>query len=354
MARNPNEIIAEIGPQKSKERYDKSWSDFLAFCNTPTPGESEYLQYFDYLKNAKGYKASSIWAEYSKLNSSHFIKFGSRLQQWPRISALLKNYMSGYERKKARAFNHEELISFFSSTSTQSSRWKLRKCAAALSYCGGLRCCELRSLKCEDLTKSDDGWWVSFYPGKARGEISRSKFLVPFDGKDNIGSHVSAYMDILERQKICSDYLFKTVILKTDSLIPRPMGKNALAKVGSEIAEFLHLDHPEEYTGHCFRRTAAKRAADQGANLVQLKRHFHWSGQNVAMRYIDESTHHSTYMAKLISGDSEQQTSSGGIRTQASQIAATSSTTTSGGFNFHIAPGASVVIHNYAASKEDK
>ncbi len=33
---------------------------------------------------------------------------------------------------------------------------------------------------------------------------------------------------------------------------------------------------------------------------MQLKRHFNWSGQNVAMRYIDESEHHSKPMASLI------------------------------------------------------
>lgn len=349
MARSPNEIIAEIGPQKSKDRYDKAWNDFLAFCKTSTPGENDYLQYFDFLKTAKGYKASSIWSEYSKLNSSHFIKLGSKLQQWPRVSALLKSYMAGYERKKARAFSHEELMSFFGSGSSTSTCWKLKKCAAAISYCGGLRCCELRSLMCEDLTESQEGWWISYYPGKARGEVSRSRFLVPFDSKDNLGSHVTKYMNCLKEHNICSEDLFKTVILKTDNLIPRPMGKNTLAKIGSDIANHLHLDNPEEYTGHCFRRTAAKRAADQGANLVQLKRHFHWSGQNVAMRYIDESSHHSTYMAKLISGGDNEQS-----HKAEEHHVATSSTTTSGGFNFHVAPGASVVIHNYAGSKDDK
>ena len=31
------------------------------------------------------------------------------------------------------------------------------------------------------------------------------------------------------------------------------IGKSTLAEIGKEVAKFLNLEHPEKYTGHCFR-----------------------------------------------------------------------------------------------------
>ncbi len=201
--------------------------------------------------------------------------------KWPEQPGT-KWYNAGYERKKASPFEHSEIMQFLNSEET-SNFWIMRKCAVAVSYSGGLRGCELCQLACEDISKSSEGYWISYHPDKSRGETRTRKFLVPSD----LAQHVGAYLHRLEAFQALNGDLFKT-IAKTDALLNKPMGRNMTAKFGVDVVSYLNLPKPESYTGHCFCWAAAKRAADQGANLVQLKRHFNWSGLNVAMWYIDE------------------------------------------------------------------
>lgn len=67
------------------------------------------------------------------------------------------------------------------------------------------------------------------------------------------------------------------------------IGRNKFAAMPKEIALFLKLDNPEQYTGHCFRRTSATLLADSGANLTTIKRHGGWRSDQVAEGYIEES-----------------------------------------------------------------
>lgn len=46
---------------------------------------------------------------------------------------------------------------------------------------------------------------------------------------------------------------------------------NTFTKIPYEIAKFLHLENPELYTGHCFRRSSATLLADTGADILELK-----------------------------------------------------------------------------------
>ncbi len=48
------------------------------------------------------------------------------------------------------------------------------------------------------------------------------------------------------------------------------MGKQALAGMGKMIAKELRLDNPESLTGHCFQRSSATAAANEGADTVDL------------------------------------------------------------------------------------
>lgn len=45
------------------------------------------------------------------------------------------------------------------------------------------------------------------------------------------------------------------------------VARNTLATYPNQIAAFLKLEHPEQYTGDSFRRTSARILADTGANM---------------------------------------------------------------------------------------
>jgi hypothetical protein len=69
----------------------------------------------------------------------------------------------------------------------------------------------------------------------------------------------------------------------------QPIGINKFGAMPKQIATFLNLSDPHEYTGHSFRRSSATLLADSGADLLTLKRHGGWRSSSVAEGYIDDS-----------------------------------------------------------------
>lgn len=67
------------------------------------------------------------------------------------------------------------------------------------------------------------------------------------------------------------------------------IGKNKFGKMPEQIARYLQLPNPNEYTGHSFRRTSATLLADAGANITTLKRHGGWRSDKVAEGYVEQS-----------------------------------------------------------------
>lgn len=67
------------------------------------------------------------------------------------------------------------------------------------------------------------------------------------------------------------------------------MGKNLIAGIPFKIAQFNKLDNLQNYTGHSYRRTAASWAAEEGADLLSLKRIGGWKSSTVCEGYIDDS-----------------------------------------------------------------
>lgn len=79
------------------------------------------------------------------------------------------------------------------------------------------------------------------------------------------------------------------------------IGKHKFASIPQEIARYLNIIDPENYTGHAFRRTSATLLADAGANMTTMKRHGGWKSSSVAEGYIEESLQNKTKIGKLIS-----------------------------------------------------
>lgn len=82
----------------------------------------------------------------------------------------------------------------------------------------------------------------------------------------------------------------------------QPVGKNTFGKIPSRVAEWLGLDNPKTYTGHCGRRTSATLVADAGASMTTLKRHGGWKSSSVAEGYLADSMLHKNKVAKMIAG----------------------------------------------------
>lgn len=55
-----------------------------------------------------------------------------------------------------------------------------------------------------------------------------------------------------------------------------PVGINTFGILPKVIAQFIGLSNPVLCTGHCFRRRSATFLADNGADILKLKRHGGW------------------------------------------------------------------------------
>ena len=54
--RSAEEILRGINPVKSAKRYEETWKSFSEYAkiqDSKIPEENDFLQYFDFLKNAK-------------------------------------------------------------------------------------------------------------------------------------------------------------------------------------------------------------------------------------------------------------------------------------------------------------
>lgn len=306
--RNIDDILKDLGPQKSKESYNKAWRDFKQITDfKDKPTEDNFMGYFDFLRREKSYQASSMWSIYSKLNNTYSLLYGRKFQQdFPRLTLQLKNYNAGYVRKMSSIFSRNQVLDFLQmSPDGPKSFWLLRKCVAAIAFSGGLRCAEVKNIKFEDLDLQEEGYYVEYVPAKQRQEVRKSRFLVPrnkLQPEQCFARHIENYLnlalDCYGTENLHGD-LFRTC-LKGGGLSTLSMGINFIYKIPRCVAEALQLPNPERFTGHAFRRSAATNAADSGANSVELRRHFGWKDDQTANKYLQESKPQLAKMAKLI------------------------------------------------------
>ena len=95
--------------------YVKKWRKFLDFIgDKQKPDETDFLQYFDNLHNNTKFKASSTWTTYSMLNVMFQQEFGEKLQNYPRVTQLLKSYNADYVRKVASVHEKEHIDAYLS------------------------------------------------------------------------------------------------------------------------------------------------------------------------------------------------------------------------------------------------
>lgn len=78
------------------------------------------------------------------------------------------------------------------------------------------------------------------------------------------------------------------------------MGIHKISNTAKEVALYLNLSNPSEYTGHCLRRTSATILVDNGGDISCLKRHGGWKSSSVAEGYIEESITNKKETAKRI------------------------------------------------------
>lgn len=78
------------------------------------------------------------------------------------------------------------------------------------------------------------------------------------------------------------------------------VGINTIGKIPSQVAEYLKLEAPKDYSGHCFRRSAATLLANNGGDLLTLKKFGGWKSSSVAEGYVDDSVQNKINVAEKL------------------------------------------------------
>lgn len=85
------------------------------------------------------------------------------------------------------------------------------------------------------------------------------------------------------------------------------IGKHKIGEVPKTIANYLNLENPDNYTGHCFRRSSATALSNSGANLNMVKQLGGWQSDAVAQGYLGFSIENRKEIFTRIAGTSNDQ-----------------------------------------------
>ncbi|XP_034939961.1 uncharacterized protein [Chelonus insularis] len=265
-------------PDKSKKLYTSAYENFIKWRSkkgTSLASESVLLEYFTEL-NEK-YKPSSLWAIYSMLKKTLSMQEKININNYNKLSSLLKKLSRGFKSTKSRVLSSENIEKFINEAPDEV--YLVTKVALIFGIMGACRSQELKNCTIDDITKQGDIFLVNI--PKTSTEKSRT-FIITED----YAEIVQKYLDLRNVNAPTNRFFLKFTNGKCTIQV---VGRNKFAKMPQEIAKFLKLENPETFTGHCFRRTGATVVADAGASIIDLKRFGGWKSRSVVKGYIKES-----------------------------------------------------------------
>mmetsp|Transcript_3078 Transcript_3078/g.4273 ORF Transcript_3078/g.4273 Transcript_3078/m.4273 type:complete len:429 (+) Transcript_3078:47-1333(+) len=313
-------IIFDIGQQhpdwifflsslskSSRPQYEKVIMDFVTWVSANNPNglalEQLFRDYFVQIyefNNRPG--APSFAATRYRSMASIFVSFwtytgrGDLKQLAPAVWVFISGWERGYEEKHATAFTKEELLQFHQTAPTNPCNLFL-KCYSSLMCSFAGRSSELVNMEWKDITRlTEEGTGLVFFKlmyirlkqraGKPiktdkasfiRGELE-VKAIEDWISCFNIAERKGRFFRKLFQNKVRGIYAGKLAI-----------GKNTCASVGKQIASFLNLPNPSNYTGQCWRGTAATLLADEGLTTKEIQRVTGHKSEKSLQVYVDNS-----------------------------------------------------------------
>ncbi|KAJ8985522.1 hypothetical protein NQ317_019905, partial [Molorchus minor] len=201
------------------------------------------LAYFS--ENAKNYKSSTLWAQYSMVKSCSIIYDDN-------IDSEIDRFLSSADDKE----------------------FLMIKVGLILGIAGACRTDELVNLTVDDI--EDVGPSL----------ITKIPRIFVVTDVGNILELFRKYLS-LRPPHVKHKRLF--LYYKAGKCSSQPVGKNTMGKIPSVVASYLKLPDVACYTGHCLRRSSATLLADAGVDITTIKRHAGWKSTTVAEGYVENS-----------------------------------------------------------------
>lgn len=324
----PEELVqavdnAELSflPEKSREKYIKAYNLFNAWIHSKgakTFSETIMLSYF--IELSKTRQSSTLWSIFSMLKATIKTKNDIHIEKYSKLLAFLKKNSSGHKPKKSKIFTHTNIEQFLNEA--PDSEFLATKVSILLDFQFELKVCTYcRSCKkCSSIALQ-----VVLIIGISGA--CRANELMCLTTK-NIEKHSEKLLLVnltntttnIDRNFVIRDEYVK-IVEKYQALRPantpidrfflqyrngkcyrQPMGSTKIGGLPREIATFLGLEDPKQYTGHCFRRTSATLLSDSGADLTTLKRHSGCKSSIETEGHIQDSTENKSEICKGVVG----------------------------------------------------
>lgn len=168
---------------------------------------------------------------------------------------------------------------------------------------GACRREELKNLRVEDV--KDEGNVFRCVIPNTKTKIAREFFVT--SGNVEQVDMVQIVRKYVAMRPTTTDHCRFFVSHRNNKCTKQPVGIHTFGSIPKIIATFLKIANPEEYTGHCFRRSSASLLADSGADLLTVKRLGGWKSNLVAEGYIDNSTENKKKISAAILGEKSDQ-----------------------------------------------
>ncbi|KAJ8979849.1 hypothetical protein NQ317_007614, partial [Molorchus minor] len=197
-----NIAISNLLPTKSRSLYDIAYNRFKKWCaekNVQVYSENVLLAYFS--ENAKNYKSSTLWAQYSMVKSCFIIYDNIDISKFPKLIAFLKRTGK---------------ITFV--------------VGLILGIAGACRTDELVNLTVDDIEDT---------------KIPRI-FVVT-----DVGNMLELFRKYLSLPPPHVKHKRLFLYYKAGKCSSQPVGKNTMGKIPSVVASYLKLPDEACYTGHC-------------------------------------------------------------------------------------------------------
>jgi len=287
----PDEEVFSQFTDDSRKQYRRMWAqlkDYLSafdFESGP-PGEEDFNNFFKFLRMEKKFASSSLWTWYSCLNSMVKRNYNMKLQDFPRLTMLIKGYDTDV-KDKAEVFQDEHLKAFMLG-SMEDSYWLVRQAISIVAFFGGLRLSECMDLLLEKMVRNQDGYKITHNRVKQQSDQRESAFLVP--AKDGFADRLSEYLNKVNTHlKKFTGRVWWTGTKGGQQLKNQPMGRNMMGKVPHDLAIRLRVPNPAAYTFHSYRRSSATAAANGGKTAEQMLPFFGWKNASMVQEYISTS-----------------------------------------------------------------
>lgn len=260
------------------------------------------MSYFN--EAGKKYKPTTLWSMYSMLKKTIILKHNIDISKYCQMITFLSAKSDGYHSKKSEVLTKKQINEFLVNAPNiryrgmkvslevrHSLKFYYKVCfdykefhyylkaVLALGVFGACRGDEIVKLTTDNVT--DDGFEIV-----VRIPDSKTKEPRMYPVNIRFVKYIREYIS-LRPPNITTNRFF--IQYRNGKFVNQVMGKNSISIIPKEVATFLGLANPKDYTGHSVRRSSTTIAANAGAGIEMLKRLGGWKSSTVCEGYIQES-----------------------------------------------------------------